>query len=160
MDETMTGQSAPPSVESAGAEPTLPAADAPRLGRPDAGFGRRLAARGIDVVILSLLLSPIWLGVLVVDPYCQALSCGTWLTVLLALAFVSVAGYEILSTVTAGGTVGKRAVRIEIARADGAGRPSVVGATFRFLVLLASVIFWPILLLSFFTALRNRRKRL
>lgn len=104
MDETMTGQTAPPGVESVGAELTPPAADAPRAGRPNAGFGRRLAARVIDVVILSLLLTPIWLGVLVVDPYCQALSSGTWLTVLLALVFVSVAGYEILSTVTAGGS--------------------------------------------------------
>ena len=127
-----------------------------------AEFGRRLGARLLDYIVIAYGITLGAFALKVVDRDCSILSCRAWWAIFVAVAFLGVAAYEILPTARLGRTLGKRAVGIEVVRADGDGPPSLGRAAFRFLVLFGLiVVFFPVLVLvSFIASVRNPRKQM
>lgn len=125
-----------------------------------AGFGRRLGARVIDSLVIVYGITLGALALLAMDRDCSILSCRAWSAIFVVVVFLAVAGYEIFPTASLGRTLGKRAVGIEVVRADGDGPPSLGRAALRFLVLFGLILLFPLVLVSFIGALRNPRKQM
>lgn len=129
-----------------------------------AGFGRRLAARGIDYLIVSYLLTLALLGGAAAarawDSDCSVLACRTWEAVVVALGILAVAAYEVVLTTLLGGTLGKRAVGISVVGTDGDSPPRAGRATLRLLVLAAVIVALPLFVVSLIVALRSPLKQM